>query len=97
FKMLLLDIKTILRYKLSPDLSHFGKQPNITLLACMAQALRYFEKAKDNDPKRAEIALRQFQKLYTIERKGSILGLNPEETWCLRHEESLEMLTEMEA
>ncbi len=77
--------------------THFGKQPNITLLACMAHARRYYEKAKDNDPIRAEIALQQFQKLYAIERKASILGLSPEETRCLRHEEALEVLTEMEA
>ncbi|MCP4140345.1 MAG: transposase, partial [Chloroflexi bacterium] len=30
--------------------THFGKQPNITLLACMAHARRYFEKPKDNNP-----------------------------------------------
>ncbi len=77
--------------------THFGKQLNITLLACMAHARRYFEKAKDNDPKRAEIVLQQFQKLYAIERKGSILELNQEETGCLRHEEALEVLTKMEA
>ncbi|MCP4141336.1 MAG: IS66 family transposase, partial [Chloroflexi bacterium] len=29
--------------------------------------------------------------------KGSILGLNPEETRCLRHEEALGVLTEIEA
>ncbi len=63
----------------------------------MANARRYFEKAKDNDPKRVEIALQQFQKLYAIKRKGSILGLNPEETRCFRHEEALEVLTEIEA
>ncbi|MCP4124613.1 MAG: transposase, partial [Bacteroidetes bacterium] len=39
----------------------------------------------------------QFQKLYASERKGSILGSNPEETRCLRHEEALEVLTETEA
>ncbi|MCP4140340.1 MAG: IS66 family transposase, partial [Chloroflexi bacterium] len=77
--------------------THFGKQPNITLLACMAHARRYFEKAKDNDPKRVEIALQQFQKLYAIERKGSVLGLSYEETRCLRHEKALKVLTEMDA
>ncbi len=45
----------------------------------------------------AEIALQQFQKPYAIERKGSILGLNPGETRCLRHEEALEVLTDMVA
>ncbi|MCP4140344.1 MAG: transposase, partial [Chloroflexi bacterium] len=41
--------------------------------------------------------MQQLQKLYAIERKSSILGLNLEKTRCLRHEEALEVLTEMEA
>jgi len=76
--------------------THFEKQPNITLLACMAHARRYFDKAKDNDPVRADIALKQFQKLYAIERKARELGLSPEETKALRHEEALGLLSEME-
>ncbi len=76
--------------------THFGKQLNITLLACMVNARRYFEKTKDNDPKRTKIALQQFQKLNAIDRKGSILGLNPEEARYLHHEEALEVLTEIE-
>lgn len=42
---------------------------NITLVGCMAHARRYFEKALDNDPKRAEHVLLLIQKLYAIERK----------------------------
>lgn len=42
----------------------------ITLLACMAHARRYFEKALDNDKKRAEYVLTQMQRLYEIERKS---------------------------
>ena len=42
---------------------------DITLLGCMAHARRYFEKALDNDPKRAEHVLLLIQKLYRIERK----------------------------
>lgn len=42
---------------------------NIKLLGCMAHARRYFEKALDNDPKRAEHVLFLIQKLYRIERK----------------------------
>ncbi len=41
----------------------------ITLLGCMAHARRYFEKALDNDPKRADHVLLLMQKLYAIERK----------------------------
>ena len=42
---------------------------SIKLLACMAHARRYFEKALDNDKSRASYALEQIQKLYAIERK----------------------------
>lgn len=42
----------------------------IHLLACMAHARRYFEKALDNDKKRAEYALMKIQQLYEIERKS---------------------------
>jgi transposase len=40
----------------------------ITLLACMAHARRYFEKALDNDKQRAEFVLGKIQDLYKIER-----------------------------
>lgn len=43
---------------------------NIVHLACMAHARRYFEKALDNDKKRAEHVLTQMQDLYHIERKA---------------------------
>ncbi len=43
---------------------------NITLLACFAHARRYFEKALDNDKKRAEYVLKQIQLLYDIERNA---------------------------
>ena len=42
----------------------------ITLLGCMAHARRYFEKALDNDPGRAEHILLLIQKLYRIEQKA---------------------------
>lgn len=42
----------------------------IIYLACMAHARRYFEKALDNDKKRAEHALLKIQDLYLIERKA---------------------------
>lgn len=44
-------------------------QGNITLLGCMAHTRRYFEKALDNDHKRASYALELIQQLYAIERK----------------------------
>ncbi|WP_271769297.1 IS66 family transposase [Aquimarina algiphila] len=42
---------------------------SITLLACMAHARRYFEKALDNDASRASYVLEQIQRLYAMERK----------------------------
>lgn len=42
----------------------------ITLLGCMAHARRYFEKALDNDPKRAEYFLTRVQMLYAMEQKA---------------------------
>lgn len=41
----------------------------ITLLACMAHARRYFEKALSNDKARAEEMLMMMQQLYSMERK----------------------------
>lgn len=45
-----------------------GKKEGIILLACMAHARRYFEKALDNDKIRAEYALGIIKSLYQIER-----------------------------
>lgn len=42
---------------------------SIKLLACMAHARRYFEKALDNDKSRASYVLEQIQLLYALERK----------------------------
>lgn len=53
-------------YKVYQNLTTKG---DITLLGCMAHARRYFEKALDNDPKRADHVLLLIQKLYRIERK----------------------------
>jgi transposase len=41
----------------------------ISLLGCLAHARRYFEKALDNDPKRADHVLLLIQKLYRLERR----------------------------
>ena len=49
----------------------FAARKDITLLACMAHARRYFEKALENDQQRAAHALSEIQKLYAIEREAS--------------------------
>lgn len=54
-------------YKVYQSLSTKG---DIALLGCMAHARRYFEKALDNDPKRAKYILMLIQNLYRIERKA---------------------------
>jgi transposase len=41
--------------------------PNLTLMNCFAHARREFFEAKENDPKRAEIALDFIQQIYKIE------------------------------
>lgn len=46
----------------------FDKRENITLIHCMAHARRMFNEALDNDQAMAEYALKEIQKLYTIER-----------------------------
>lgn len=51
---------------------------SIRLLACMAHARRYFEKALDNDASRASYVLEQIQKLYAIERKSRERSINSE-------------------
>lgn len=51
--------------------NELGKRPGVTLLACMAHARRYFEKALDNDRQLAEHALEVVQCLYAIERTAS--------------------------
>ena len=48
--------------------NELGKAGNLTMLACMAHARRYFEKALDNDEKRATHALGVIKQLYALER-----------------------------
>lgn len=76
--------------------SNLKNNDKITLLACMAHSRRYFDKAKDNDPKRAEEALLLFQKLYNVEHQAREVKLNPDEIKSLRAEKSVPVLQEME-
>lgn len=77
--------------------SHFEKKQDITLLACMAHARRYFDKAKDNDLVRAEKALGLFQKLYAVERQGREQELDTEALKSLRQEKAVPVLNDMES
>jgi len=73
----------------------FGKQKDITLMSCMAHARRMFEKALDDDQKRAEYAMTEIQKLYHIERRARQQGLSAEQRHELRLDESLPIMNEL--
>jgi transposase len=74
----------------------YEKKDGITLFGCMAHARRKFEKAKDNDLKRAEHVLERMQKLYMIEREARENDLSFEQRKELRSEQSLPILNELE-
>lgn len=73
----------------------FETQQDITLLACMAHARRYFEKSLDNDSVRAQYMMTQFQRLYEIERTARENEYTHEQRYELRQKESVEVLKEM--
>jgi transposase len=74
----------------------YEKKYGITLFGCMAHARRKFEKAKDNDLKRAEYVLDRMHKLYMIEREAKEKGLSFDQRKELRTEQSLPVLQELE-
>lgn len=70
----------------------FDKNKEISLMHCMAHARRMFHEALDNDKERAQHALEQIQKLYTIERICKEQGLNFAEITDVRQQQSLPIL-----
>lgn len=58
----------------------------------IGDARRYYDKAKDSDPKRAEWMLSHIQQLYRIERKARKQGLSYEERYDLRQRYSRPVL-----
>lgn len=68
------------------------KRANITHLACMAHARRYFEKALDNDKARSEYALAQIRELYAIERQARDNNLNADQIKELRQQKAKPIL-----
>ena len=74
---------------------HFEKQPQITLLACMAHARRKFQHAQENNPTMAGDALKMFQALYDIERDIRDGNMEPDAIKILRQERSKPVLNEM--
>ena len=73
--------------------NHYCLNPKVKHLACWAHARRYFEKALDQDKKRASHVLTEIQKLYAIERK--IADLTAEERHAIRLEESLPIINDL--
>lgn len=74
---------------------HYAKKEEVTHLGCWAHARRYFDRALDNDPQRAQHALREIQKLYAIERKVKETNLNPEQIKEVRLEQALPIINEL--
>lgn len=72
--------------------SQYKNKKDVTHLACWAHARRYFEKALDQDQTRAEFAMLQIQKIYTIEREIADLSANQKKV--VRLEKSLPILND---
>jgi len=73
----------------------YGKKKDVTHLACWAHARREFEKALDNDKRRAQKALLLIQQLYATERKAKEENLSPQQIKELRLAESLPIINEL--
>ncbi|MGJ1312225.1 IS66 family transposase [Sphingobacterium multivorum] len=73
----------------------YGKKKEVTHLACWAHARREFEKALDNDKRRAEKALLLIQQLYITERKAKKENLSSQQIKELRLAESLPVINEL--
>lgn len=69
---------------------------NITHLACMAHARRYFEKALDNDKNRSEYALALIRGLYAIEREAKEQQLDADQVRELREQKAIPLLADFE-
>lgn len=74
----------------------FDDDPDITMLACMAHARRYFEKALNNDAQRATYVLSKMQELYAIERQAKEQELSYQDRYHLRQQKALSVLEELE-
>lgn len=73
----------------------FDRHPDITLLACMAHARRYFEKALGNDPERAGYMLSKMQELYAIERQSKKMKFSYEQRYYYRKRKAKPVLKEI--
>jgi transposase len=73
----------------------YGKRDGITLVGCMAHARRYFDKALDSHPDKAQYIIELLQKVYEVEREIRLNALTEQEILSLRKERSLPVLNEI--
>jgi hypothetical protein len=74
----------------------YEKKEGITLYGFLAHAHKKFEKAKDNDLKRAEYVVERLAKLYMTEREAIGKGPSFDQRKELLTEQSLPALQELE-
>lgn len=75
----------------------FDQRAAITLMHCMAHARRMFNDALENDQQRAGYAMREFGKLYAIERSCKEQSLSISQIRTVRLERSIPILTSLGA
>ncbi len=73
----------------------YAKKEDITHVACMAHARRYFDKALSNDKERAESILLKIQRLYQIEKFAKENELDFDQIKELRLKEALPIFNEL--
>lgn len=71
-------------------------KPDITHLACMAHARRYFEQSLSNDKARSEHALALIRELYDIERWAKEQQLDADQVRELRQQKAVPVLSMIE-
>jgi hypothetical protein len=79
------------------DALYKAPERDVTEVACWAHARRKFFEAQDSDPMRAMVMLAYIRLLYEVERQARELGLDRAGRLVLRQEQSLPILTDIEA
>lgn len=79
------------------DRLYADRKRAVTEVACWAHARRKFFEAQDSDPMRAMVMLAYIRLLYAVERQARELGLEGAGRLALRQEQSLPILTDIEA
>jgi len=89
------DFKGFLQTDGYAGYNEVGRGPDVTQLACFAHARRKFEKALQNDKKRASWMLKRIRYLYMVERRARDDGLSYDERYEFRQCHSLRQLKNM--